>query len=178
MSITKTVSIAKQQFLRVRYKKRILIKAKYRSEFDQKQEEELPDDFYCWYYINYVKRPKSFAVFSITTPDEKQVCFNELRIRPLDIVDEDGGCDDGEEEEADFWAVYGRRVNGELFCIADCDIEKTAIALEQELMTQLRSLKLKDKEETDDFEFTPQELIRAMALSIYEMLNVETLFVC
>jgi hypothetical protein len=169
MSIIKIISIAKQDFSQIQSERSQMIKAIYKLEFSQK-EEDSTDDFYCWYYLRYYynyKKPNYFNVFWITLPKEAEGSIKTLKVHPADLG-EDGSSEITVWEDPMHWSVFGYLENNKTVCLADCHSEDAAIDFHKLLTAQLQSIR---SHQADDFLFTPRELLKAMSLSIYGMIG-------
>jgi hypothetical protein len=123
------------------------------------EEEQLP--FYEWYYLNFMI-PPSLAVQNLILPPDKEGRFDGFECQPVQIIDSRGfskPCQPGEEH---FWAVFAKRTNCHLYCIANCK-EKIIARFFISTLTTLLHTGSNQSEKT----FTPAQLRNAIVESIY-----------
>jgi hypothetical protein len=144
------------------------IRAKYQAEFSLERSDEPTDDFYTWYYISYMKRYHQ-SILDISLPNVAAGELLELEVKPVAVVDLEGGCEPCDEDEADFWSVYVRPKSGDSIPLACCSMKVIALALKGELEEKLQSIKPGSGKRSRRFTFTSVQLMQAMALLIHDL---------
>lgn len=165
MSLTKIINQSKNKYSRIPAgPKRQEILKEY--QYDCNREKHGPEDdlFYCWHYITQMwpaKFPYLYLSLSLTKDQfiGFQVIHDTLRDQP----------------NVSFWSVCPRNLKGKPSQFVDFKYKRFATALVKQLLIDTDSLQpFSGQLPPGTFTFNSEELIKALALSLYALRNKKT----
>jgi hypothetical protein len=164
MSIPVITTLAREQFEKISARKQKQAFLTFQDYYPSLKGTESGDTFYTWYYVHYMI--SEYTPVFVMLPKEAAGPFNALFTNFVDFFDEETG-----EEDLDFWSIDVSIVNSSVDRVAECSTGTVTEALEKKLLKHLKAIKSLPEEADDEFEFTSIDLMMAMALALYDLIN-------
>lgn len=120
-------------------------------ELQQLEQDEVVDwHLRSWNIANIIKTSEHYPTEQVEFfPDAASGCWQDMEVSP--VLNNDGGCEVCDEENAEFWSVYLHQIEGGVQCIADLHTKKQAEQLAELIENAAKHYKVDG--ESEDFDF-------------------------
>lgn len=164
MSIQAIVTLAQEHFDRAGTRKQKKAMQTFKNTYPSLTEQMPGDGFYLWYYIHYII--SDYKSIYVTLPQEAIGPFHTLLANYTGYSGNEPW-----EDSRDSWSIDAFMTDGSPSRVAQCRTKPLSAALKKRLYFHLKAIKSVPEYAFHMLSFTSIDLMMAMALSLYDLIN-------